>query len=879
MISALDRRSFFTPLFAALALLASGSAAAQVAETQAVNEQRAGSSQLERPGGVVSSALQWTDSNAPPNGVWLVTLQDPGLARYDGSLPDMPMATRRARTDGSGTKIDARSWQSRAYLDHLESRQREDLETISYALGREVEPIVRHQVLRSAVAVLMTAEEAQAVERLSNVASVTPDRLYPLTSDASADWIGAPAVWDGTQTADQGETLGEGVIIGVIDSGIDPDHEAFSDLPDDEHTYTNPFGPGNYVGECDGESPEFPCNAKLIGAWDFIDALAGTNPDTMEPCEDDGAYDDEGHGTHVASIAAGNRVNWPASSGIAPHANLISYDVCFYLSRVPGFCPQAMGSPPFGACSQVAIQSALDQAVLDGVDIVNISIQGGADPWHANSIDGYALDALEAGILVVSTAGNQETEGTVTHLGPWVLTAAATTHDRISYPATLTLSGGDVMPPGPTFEGTSLSATGLPAATPIVWAGSHEADLEEAPEFSYSAERCLQPFSSGSLTGKVVVCTFFGRPDRPYTQVLKAQNVAAGGAVGMIVLGNPGLPSELQAAWPHPIPTFQVTGGDNSAIELWVTENEGGTDELATIALGTRENDSDEGDLLWFKTSRGPTDYDLLKPDVAAPGYNIFGAEGGYYSPGYNGSAYIYRSGTSMAAPQLAGTAALVKALHPSWTPSEIKSAITTTAHSAVLDETGTASATPWDVGSGRVDAAAATRAGLVFPETRTNYENADPGNGGDPATLNVPSLAKVDCPGTCQWTRTVRNTRNVTTSWRATKTGPAGFLIDVSPSSFSLAPGASQVITITILNLDASLIPARRGTAPPAAEDYQFGTIELANDDDDPDLPTVRIPYAVTVTDVAWEPLFSDAFESNDVCAWSRAVGGVCSN
>ena len=121
-----------------------------------------------------------------------------------------------------------------------------------------------------------------------------------------------------------------------------------------------------------------------------------------------------------------------------------------------------------------------------------------------------------------------------------------------------------------------------------------------------------------------------------------------------------------------------------------------------------------------------------------------------------------------MSSPHAAGAAALIRAVHPTWTAPEVKSALMMTAFQGGTKENGS---TPWDaddVGNGRVDLTRAARAGLVMHETFANFLAANPATGGDPKTLNLPSVRNMNCTPSCTWTRTVRNTRNVPSNWKA---------------------------------------------------------------------------------------------------------------
>lgn len=158
-----------------------------------------------------------------------------------------------------------------------------------------------------------------------------------------------------------------------------------------------------------------------------------------------------------------------------------------------------------------------------------------------------------------------------------------------------------------------------------------------------------------------------------------------------------------------------------------------------------------------------------------------------------------------MASPHVAGAAALIRKVHPTWTVAEVKSALMTTALQTGFQENGTAPWTTDQVGSGRVDLTKAAKAGLTLDETYQRFLGANP-SGGSLAVkdLNVPSVRNSNCQTTCSWTRTVKNQLATSGSWNATATA-AGFGLTVSPASFTLAPGQTQELTITA-NLTGSL-------------------------------------------------------------------------
>ena len=148
-----------------------------------------------------------------------------------------------------------------------------------------------------------------------------------------------------------------------------------------------------------------------------------------------------------------------------------------------------------------------------------------------------------------------------------------------------------------------------------------------------------------------------------------------------------------------------------------------------------------------------------------------------------------------MSSPHGAGAAALMVALYPSWSPAEIKSALASTATGGLVKEDGVTPAVPFDVGSGLLALGGAANAGLVLNETGANYLAANPATGGDPKTLNQPSMANYNCATSCSWTRTVKAVKAST--WTASSSAPAGMTITVTPGNFALAAGGTQVITI----------------------------------------------------------------------------------
>ncbi len=253
--------------------------------------------------------------------------------RYMGDIPGLEATSPIALGE---RKLNAKSPRSQQYLRYLDERQAYHLASIEQALSRNVEVIFRYKATANGVAVKMSRAEGKLIESLPGVVRVVPDSVEYLHTDRGPTWIGAPGIWDGVNTGGLPGTKGEGIVVGVIDTGVNMDHPSFAATGGDGFTHTNPNGSGIFLGWCDPSNPHFDpsfvCNDKLIGAWDYADAYCAANPQECD--EADGPEDTHGHGSHTASTAAGNILTMPAISGVAPHANLITFDTCF-----GGTCP------------------------------------------------------------------------------------------------------------------------------------------------------------------------------------------------------------------------------------------------------------------------------------------------------------------------------------------------------------------------------------------------------------------------------------------------------------------------------------------------------------------------------------------------------------
>ena len=714
---------------------------------------------------------------------YFVILTDPSAPSYTGGLNGL--APTNPASQGK-VKFDPASPASRAYVAYLEAQQAAFLNQVRQLIGRAPQVVYQLQYSLNAVVLVLTPGEAMKIARIGGVQRVEPDVAEKPDTDVGPQWIGAPSIWNGTATGGLPGTKGEGVLVGVLDTGINMDHPSFAATGGDGYVHTNPFGAGNYKGWCNPGYPvQVTCNAKLVGAWDYADASWG---------ETGGPEDTDGHGSHTASTAAGNHLNpgtvvlgtypySPAISGVAPHANIIAYDVC--------------GT----SCYNTDVAAALNQAILDGVDVTNESIGISGDTWTGAKQAAY-LSVFNAGITSSRSAGNSGPgANTIGTTPPWVITVAANTHNRAGVNAVTNLSGGSTTPPG----GGTLTGLGLSGASPIapiVYAGN------------YGDALCLNPFASGTFTGKIVIC------DRgTNARVAKGWNVMQGGAVGMILV-NTAAGQSLNGDVHH-LPAVHLSNTDGAALKAWVAS---GTGHQGKIQGTTLSFAASNGDIIGGFSSRGPHPIaSLLTPDVTNPGVDILAAyRSGSITADNPTVEYAVVSGTSMSSPHTAGSAALVKALHPTWTPAEVKSALMNTGKfQGILKEDGVTAAIPFDMGTGRVDLNNAGNASLILNETGANFAAANPTTGGDPKTLNLASLANGSCAGACTWMRTVKATRAGT--WTASYITPAGMTLSATPSSFTLAAGQTQSLNVTA---NVSGLPLNA---------YAFGYVVLTSSTDAP--------------------------------------------
>ncbi|GAB3272451.1 S8 family serine peptidase [Parahaliea aestuarii] len=781
----------------------------------------AGASDLQLSGEqptIVGSAPSTSESGKPEyrseggRSVYFVQLEDEPVATYNGGIKGLPATSNKAT---GKNKLDTRSKNSKAYRQYLKGKQ----DKFSAQAGIKGSVRKDYQVIFNGMAVEMTPEEADAMARMPGVKAVIRERHERPNTDAGAEWINADAIWPGPPN-NVPHNQGEGLVIAVLDTGINSDHPSFADIGGDGYDHDNPLGSGNYIpgSYCDVSEPGF-CNDKLIGAWSFVPE----DPSYPSP------EDSDGHGSHTASTAAGNvltdaTVHAPttsltrAISGVAPHANIIAYDVCI------DTCP---GSALLAAVEQVVEDAA---ALPDGIHALNYSISGGEDPY-SDAVELGFLNAAAAGIYVSASAGNEGPGAATTgHHSPWIATTAASSHDRLLVNSLVGINAGNGRFP----DITAVGFTSGYGPAPLIYA----ADFPTTNGSSNDTDpaQCLEPFPPGHFNGEIVIC------DRgEIARVDKGANVLAGGAGGM-VLANVSFDGVVGDA--HFLPAIHVEVDVGDALKTWLDSAD---EAVASITGYELSIDDANGDIMAGFSSRGPNNnLDILKPDVTAPGVSILAAI--HTTSGGSPAEFGFISGTSMSSPHHAGAGAIVSGARPDWTPHMVKSAIMMTSlNSGIRKEDGVTPADAFDMGAGRVDLSRATEVDLVLDETTENFVAANPDLGGDPRTLNIPSMQDGACLGGCSWTRTFTNTaRNtVHVDVAASSLGDAQF--SVEPSRLKLKSGQSASIQVSA---DTRL-----------ASGWQFGQIDLQRRGDGPDL---HLPIAAQAVTTSAPGVFSKTVDSD---------------
>jgi subtilisin family serine protease len=693
-------------------------------------------------------------------------------------------------------KIDVASPGVRAQVDRIQRQQDRALAGADIAGSAK---LASYTYTVNGFSAALTGAEAARLARQPGVVNVIRDQLRQLHTDVSPDFLGLT----GNQGAWASGLDGDGTIIGVIDTGIWPEHPSFAD--DGSYAAPPPSWMGGTVA-CDfgdtAHNPDdvpFDCNNKLIGARDMRTLYkAFIGPEVYNSARD---YD--GHGTHTASTAGGNTgveaevlgAALGMVSGIAHRAQVAAYSACGSLG-----------------CFGGDLASAIDQAVADGVDVINYSIGGGAGLDGPDDI--AFLFANAAGVFIATSAGNSGPgAGTVGSPAndPWVTGVGANTHNR-------------------TFEGSATLGNSTSVTGASITGGTDELTLVDAED--HGNPLCLPNVTfTPSVAGTIVLCArgIIARVD-------KSRAVFEQDGAGMILFNENDLQGQVTDN--HWVPSINTSFSDGQVVKAYI--DSAGSGAVATIVGG--EAVAAQGSVMADFSSRGPAVVapSIIKPDVTAPGVNILAGNTPTPNLGAPGQLFQAISGTSMSSPHVAGVFALVKQAHPDWSPAMAQSAIMTTARQDVTKEDGVTPADPFDMGAGHIDPGknasrpdSVFNPGLVYNAGFNDYLGflcdaapqvfANPAAtcaaleaAGIPTTaenLNYPSIGVAEVPGAIQVQRTITSVSDRSRLFIATVDEPDGYAVDVSPKIVWLAPGDSVTVTIDITNVDAPVGEWRFGS------------------------------------------------------------------
>jgi uncharacterized protein (TIGR03437 family) len=584
------------------------------------------------------------------------------------------------------------------------------------------------QHLFNAVFVNAAADQVAALQNLPGVEAVIPMRRYYPSDQLSLSDV--QQAWNNAKIGGR-SNAGAGIKVGIIDTGIDQTHPSFQDS-----LLSMPSGYPKcdtyFLGTAQQSDCAFTTN-KVIVARSYVSSIStGTNAGDSRP-DDNSARDLTGHGTAVASVVAGVALTQlsTAISGVAPKAYLGNYKI--------------YGSPELGGgASEAGIIQALDDAVTDGMNVVNFSSGAPAfeSPTDSGAVcgnsSGQPCDPLAAAfesamkngqIIAVAAAGNSGSTGyqySTNGLGsystvsspaytPSIIAAGGVQND-ITYGDTVTISGNNVP-----SNLTTLYA--FPAIDSPVLSAPLTAPVVDVTQVGNDSGMCNSV--AGSLTGAIAL---FHRSTCYFANTVP--NAKAAGAVGVIIIDNNSDPASL-TGWGGlngaAIPSVMISESDGQNLQSFVDSNPATTASINTqqvqvpaTAVGLKP-----GAVAYF-ASRGPSvGNNGLKPDLSAAATNFLLAAENVdpYGDLFSANRYSVAAGTSFASPMVAGAAALVKQAQPALTPLQVKSALVNSSTlSAVLNQAGTGPAFVADVGSGLLQAQNAVVSPVQFNPSTISF-------------------------------------------------------------------------------------------------------------------------------------------------------------
>ncbi|RZT58328.1 peptidase inhibitor I9 [Microcella alkaliphila] len=755
-------------------------------------------------------------------GRYIVVLADEAAATYEGGVSGL------ARTAPRGNeRLDVRRSPVADYREYLRERQN----AVAAEVGASVDE--SYTVTVNGFAAELSVEQAAELAASRDVVALIPDELQQIQAETGTEFLGLDGpggVWEAIGGA---ESAGEGVVIGVLDTGIAPEHPSFAGEPLGTTPGNAPYRDGDRVvfeksdggvfsGVCE-TGVQFTvddCSTKIIGARYFVNGFGENRigDENTGPGEFLSPRDGDGHGSHTAGTAAGNHrvdadvasIDFGPISGVAPAAKIASYKVCWN-------GPDPTTNTDDG-CATSDLLAGIDTAVADGVDVINYSIGGGAATSTVTVIDQAFYGAAVAGVFVSASAGNSGPGfSTLGNAAPWITTVAASTIP--SYEATATLGNGEA------FAGASITVDMSEGAEPLE--GPLVLSTELGDTSAASAED-IALCAPGSLDPELVEADMIVVCDRGvYDRVAKSAEVQRVGGAGMLHVNV--APGSVDAD-AHSVPTIHLDAQYRDAVRAYAA-TDGAT---VSFAAGNSTDVVTPVPQVAGFSSRGPVladGSDILKPDISAPGVGLLAATSNREG---ETPTYGFLSGTSMSAPHIAGLALLYLGERPTASPSEVKSAIMTTAYDTRAAD-GSAVTNPFIQGAGHADPTRFFEPGLLYLNGPADWDAYIQGIGYDigvepiaASNLNLASIAAGAVTGSKTVTRTVTSTQ--AGEFTSSIQGLAGIDVQVSPSTLSFgAAGEMATFEVTFTRTTATL------------DTYATGSLTWTSGD-----TTVRSPIAV---------------------------------
>jgi minor extracellular serine protease Vpr len=651
-------------------------------------------------------------------------------------LKGAPVATSAKTRPSHGKKVDFSSAAVKSYKAQL-AALRNDFKAWLHKAAPKAQVVAGYDLSLNAVAVKLNGTTLATIRQSALVARAEFEGVYhPTADDPDLGLISAAAGW--AEAGQTSATAGDGVKVGVIDSGVDTSHPCFSDAGYPAHLQ---LGDKRFT------------NNKVIVARVFTNKI-NQNGFTAEALQE--------HGTHVAGTIACN-FDTPATvagaaipfgiSGVAPRALLGSYNI------FPGTIEDARSED---------ILNALDAAYRDGMDIVNMSLGGGAN--GVQDLLTVAVDNLDRANMISAVAAGNSGPGAFTVESPGsaarALTAGAAS---VNHAVTNPVAAGSASAPG------ILGDFGQPSSYPFsgklrVLAGGGVSGLSLA----------CDPLAAAASADSVALIQ---RGDCDFS--LKLYNVQQAGYAAAIVVNRTDGP---------PIPMGKGTAPSDPTIPGWMV----GLDKAAafkaqggaavSIGAASYTHPFYDADVMADFSSEGPTDVDFrVKPDLVAPGVNVLSSIPTSFCDG--DPCFAFFQGTSMATPHLAGAAAIVRQEHPDWPAWAVRSAVVNTADAGVLRQL-----TPFGLepavnvnlsGAGRLDLESAAGARAALDPVSVSFGSVPAGSG---QTRSV--------------TVRIVNTTSGPVTWSVgiAANGPSsGATFSTSVSSVNLPAGASTTFSVRV--------------------------------------------------------------------------------